>query len=535
MPARSARAAASAGRAAASVSAPRAHRVDARAATRRRAPGVDGSCARAAIRAAPPAGAEPAAMAGCIQDHAQRRLARLEAPQLRRTPASRARSLERPQQPAASAAARIAAGAASAPGDGLLARHCVSTEAAAPDQAVGGRVAGREYGRADGAAPAAARSRADLLEARWVPFGRRSARRRRGATVGAAAAGRQAAVRRHEIGPAVTPAAAGRGRRRCSDPRGARRHVPGGASRASGAPPWSPFLSDIDPKLLSQLRIGRRAPGRRGRPPARRGCGWRWPAWRVVVPDRRAAWWLLAPGRSRCRRPPRSPPAAAAAAPAGAVLQATGYVTARRQATVSTQITGTLDPGADRGRRARREGPGPRPARRQRRCAPASRVAQANVKSAEAQVATGRRRSSARPGRLAPPADAGRERHGDAAVRRAVAHRGRHRHRAARRAPPRGRRGPGAGRAGAGELRLHGACARRSPASSPSRRRRSARSSRRSRPAAASRAPASARSSTWTRSRSTSTSTSPTSTRSGRHAGRGGARAPIPTGRSRRT
>src|SRR5215470_12946782 len=37
-----------------------------------------------------------------------------------------------------------------------------------------------------------------------------------------------------------------------------------------------------------------------------------------------------------------APPAQGAGAPAAAVLQATGYVTARRQATVSTQITGTL-------------------------------------------------------------------------------------------------------------------------------------------------------------------------------------------------
>jgi RND family efflux transporter MFP subunit len=37
-----------------------------------------------------------------------------------------------------------------------------------------------------------------------------------------------------------------------------------------------------------------------------------------------------------------APPATGANAPAAAVLQATGYVTARRQATVSTQITGTL-------------------------------------------------------------------------------------------------------------------------------------------------------------------------------------------------
>ncbi|MEP6505577.1 MAG: efflux RND transporter periplasmic adaptor subunit, partial [Betaproteobacteria bacterium] len=52
------------------------------------------------------------------------------------------------------------------------------------------------------------------------------------------------------------------------------------------------------------------------------------------------AWWLLA-GR------PTTVQVATATAPgsgatAGAVLQATGYVTPRRRATVSTQITGTL-------------------------------------------------------------------------------------------------------------------------------------------------------------------------------------------------
>jgi len=53
-------------------------------------------------------------------------------------------------------------------------------------------------------------------------------------------------------------------------------------------------------------------------------------------------WWFLVGGRSvEVEAATASVPAGAAAGP-GAVLQATGYVTARREATVSAQITGTL-------------------------------------------------------------------------------------------------------------------------------------------------------------------------------------------------
>ena len=77
----------------------------------------------------------------------------------------------------------------------------------------------------------------------------------------------------------------------------------------------------------------------------------------------------------------------AAAAAAGTVLQATGYITARRQATVSTQITGTLtEVLIEEGVRvekgqviARLEDSGLRAS---------LEVANANVKTAEAQVAT---------------------------------------------------------------------------------------------------------------------------------------------------
>ena len=98
-------------------------------------------------------------------------------------------------------------------------------------------------------------------------------------------------------------------------------------------------MSDIDPKLLSQLRIRsehredhRRADDRRW---------WIALAGVLIVALLGGAAWLQFGKR------PLAVQTVAAVAPgsgpaAGAVLQATGYVTARRQATVSTQITGTL-------------------------------------------------------------------------------------------------------------------------------------------------------------------------------------------------
>jgi RND family efflux transporter MFP subunit len=54
-----------------------------------------------------------------------------------------------------------------------------------------------------------------------------------------------------------------------------------------------------------------------------------------------AAWWFLG-GQPLAVQTATTIAPGAAGTPAGAVLQATGYITARRQATVSTQISGTL-------------------------------------------------------------------------------------------------------------------------------------------------------------------------------------------------
>jgi RND family efflux transporter MFP subunit len=100
-----------------------------------------------------------------------------------------------------------------------------------------------------------------------------------------------------------------------------------------------PEAIKIDANLLNELRIQHSERDDRGGPP-----GWLWPAVAgVVVVALLAAggWWYWT------SRPVAVQTAAATAPPggggaAGTVLQATGYVTPRRRATVSTQITGTL-------------------------------------------------------------------------------------------------------------------------------------------------------------------------------------------------
>jgi len=102
-----------------------------------------------------------------------------------------------------------------------------------------------------------------------------------------------------------------------------------------------PFAGDeqIDANLLNELRIGRAQRDDGGGPP-------RW-AWLVlagvVVAALLAAgiWWALA-SRPVLVQTVSATASGRGGGSAGAVLQATGYVTPRRRATVSTQITGTL-------------------------------------------------------------------------------------------------------------------------------------------------------------------------------------------------
>jgi RND family efflux transporter MFP subunit len=99
-------------------------------------------------------------------------------------------------------------------------------------------------------------------------------------------------------------------------------------------------LDKIDANLLNSLRIqGDEREGEgRGVP--------RW-VWALLVvlalaaAAGGAAWWWFAGRPLEVRTAAALAPGGDAAA-GGAILQATGYVTARRQATVSTQITGTL-------------------------------------------------------------------------------------------------------------------------------------------------------------------------------------------------
>ena len=90
--------------------------------------------------------------------------------------------------------------------------------------------------------------------------------------------------------------------------------------------------------LLQQLRIDRGADERSGA--MRRGWMVALLAAGVVALALGVAWVLPGGARFSVEAATAEPPAHAGAA--AAVLQATGYVTARREATVSTQITGTL-------------------------------------------------------------------------------------------------------------------------------------------------------------------------------------------------
>ena len=98
-------------------------------------------------------------------------------------------------------------------------------------------------------------------------------------------------------------------------------------------------MSKIDANLLNELRIeGQHREHDGGGAPR-----WLWPAVGgvlVIVLLGAAGWWFLTARPVAVQTAAAVAPGAGGAA--GALLQATGYVTARRQATVSTQITGTL-------------------------------------------------------------------------------------------------------------------------------------------------------------------------------------------------
>jgi RND family efflux transporter MFP subunit len=98
-------------------------------------------------------------------------------------------------------------------------------------------------------------------------------------------------------------------------------------------------MSKIDANLLNELRIQRAERDDGGGPPR-----WLWPVVATVAVVGLAAaggWWLWTTRAVAVQVATATAPAGGAV-PAGAVLQATGYVTPRRRATVSTQITGTL-------------------------------------------------------------------------------------------------------------------------------------------------------------------------------------------------
>jgi RND family efflux transporter MFP subunit len=100
-------------------------------------------------------------------------------------------------------------------------------------------------------------------------------------------------------------------------------------------------VDKIDTKLLNSLRIG----GDEREPQGGAVPRWVWIAVAAVfalVAAGGAAWWWFEGRPVEVRTAAAIAPGSGDAGAGAAILQATGYVTARRQATVSTQITGTL-------------------------------------------------------------------------------------------------------------------------------------------------------------------------------------------------
>jgi RND family efflux transporter MFP subunit len=90
--------------------------------------------------------------------------------------------------------------------------------------------------------------------------------------------------------------------------------------------------------LLNQLRIDR------GSAPASRGRRWIWPAAAaaIVTAGALAAWWWTQPGTVPVHVAVAAAIAGEGAAAAGSILDASGYVVARRQATVASKITAKM-------------------------------------------------------------------------------------------------------------------------------------------------------------------------------------------------
>jgi len=145
-----------------------------------------------------------------------------------------------------------------------------------------------------------------------------------------------------------------------------------------------PRTDAIDANLLNELRIeGKERDDEGGGAPR-----WLWPVLGGVVVLALlagAAWWFLV-GRPLVVQVASATAPGGAGAAGGVVLQATGYVTARRAATVSTQITGTLTQVLiEEGVRVEK---GQVIARLEDSALRAGlNVAQANIQSAQAQVA----------------------------------------------------------------------------------------------------------------------------------------------------
>jgi RND family efflux transporter MFP subunit len=95
-----------------------------------------------------------------------------------------------------------------------------------------------------------------------------------------------------------------------------------------------------DPKaLLSQLKIDRSA---QGAPPRARGVRWLGLALGLGLVAAATAWWWRAPPVPELEAATARAVATHSAASGGSVLDASGYVIARRQATVSSKVTGKI-------------------------------------------------------------------------------------------------------------------------------------------------------------------------------------------------